>query len=137
MAETDLRALRDELEVRNVVARLAQLADAGDLEDYVALFLPDASWEMPGGVRRGHDEIRAGGAARRAEGTAGPGSATRHLVSTVAVELYGDTAVVQSYWQFLTHTTTAPHLDAAGHYRDTLIRTDRGWRVARREITVG
>lgn len=134
---TDLARVADELEVRNVLARLALLSDGGDLEAYVQLWTSDAAWEMPGAPRYGHDAIRQGGLDRRTSGEAGPGSASRHLVSTVAVAVDGDEAVAESYWQFFTETTTTPVLRMLGHYRDTLVRTDGGWRVARRQITIG
>src|SRR5205085_4974783 len=89
----------DELAVRNVVARVAQYADGPDVDAYVALFTPDAVWDMPGAPRRGHAEIRDGSEERRAAGQIGPGSNTRHFVSTVAVTVDGDRAEADSYWQ--------------------------------------
>jgi 3-phenylpropionate/cinnamic acid dioxygenase small subunit len=130
--------LRDELEIRNVLARIAHLSDAGELDDYGAQFTEDARWEMPGGPAKcGRAEIQASGAARRAEGATGPGSHTRHVIGTVAVSVDGDSAVAQSSWQFYADTATAPVLRLMGHYRDTFRRTPHGWRLARREITVG
>lgn len=130
--------LADELEIRNLVARLAQLADMGDLEEYVSLFTDDAAWEMPGGPRHGQADIMAGAKERRAAGTTGPGSNTRHVISTVAVRADGtDTASSDSYWQFFGNTTTAPAVQLMGHYHDTLRRTPDGWKLARREISFG
>ncbi|SEF58431.1 conserved hypothetical protein [Thermomonospora echinospora] len=134
----DVRAVRDELEIRTVLARIAQLSDMGDLDDYGAQFTEDAEWEMPGvPPKHGRAEIRAAGAARRAQGATGPGSRTRHVVGTVAVTVDGDAAVAESYWQFYTDTATAPRLHSMGHYRDTFRRTSQGWKLARRQITLG
>ncbi|MBA2280703.1 MAG: nuclear transport factor 2 family protein [Actinomycetota bacterium] len=130
-------AAADELEIRNVVALLAHLADDGAMDDYVDLYTVDAVWDMPGAPRKGHDAIRAGAEARRATGEAGPGSATRHAVSTIAVALDGDSAVARSTWLFFGDTTGTPTLRLMGTYRDTFVRTGEGWRVARREITIG
>jgi len=33
--------------IRTVLARIAQLADTGDLDEYVTLFTDDAVWAMP------------------------------------------------------------------------------------------
>ena len=130
--------LADELEIRNLVARLAHLADMGDLEEYVSLFTEDASWEMPGSPRRGHADIMAGAKERRAVGTTGPGSNTRHVISTLAVHTDGtDVASSDSYWQFFGNTTTTPAASLMGHYHDTLQRTPGGWKLARREISFG
>ncbi|GAA3978911.1 hypothetical protein GCM10023085_71620 [Actinomadura viridis] len=134
----DVRRVRDELEIRGLLARIARLADMGDLDAYAEQFTEDAVWEMPGvPVRRGRAEIRAAGSARRAEGATGPGSHTRHVVGTVTVEVEGASAVAESYWQFYADTGTVPRLHSMGHYRDTFRREPAGWRLARRRITPG
>ena len=127
----------DELAVRNVVARVALYADGPDVDAYVDLFTPDAVWAMPGAPRRGHAEIRAGSEERRAAGQIGPGSNTRHVVSTMAVTVDGDRAVADSTWQFYVDTATAPRLQLMGTYRDELVRIGAEWRLARRQITIG
>jgi 3-phenylpropionate/cinnamic acid dioxygenase small subunit len=128
----------DELEIRNLIARLAHLADIGDLDEYVSLFTEDASWEMPGSPRRGQADIMAGARERRAVGTTGPGSNTRHVISTLAVCVNGaDEASSDSYWLFYGDTTTTPTVSLMGRYHDTLQRTPAGWKLARREITFG
>jgi len=129
---------RDDLEIRTVLARIAQYSDAGSLDDYAAQFTEDASWEMPPAPpRHGRAAIRAAGAARRTDGQTGPGSQTRHVISTVAVSVDGDAAVADSYWQFYAGTATVPVLRSMGSYRDTFRRTAVGWRLTRRQITVG
>ena len=127
----------DELAVRNVVARVALYADGPDVDAYVDLFTPDAVWAMPGAPRRGHAEIRAGSEERRAAGQIGPGSNTRHVVSTMAVTVDGDRAVADSTWQFYVDTATAPRLQLMGTYRDELVRIGAEWKLARRQTTVG
>jgi uncharacterized protein (TIGR02246 family) len=135
----------DDAEIRSLLARLAHLADSGDLEAYLALFTSDAAWVIPAipqtGVaaseRRGVAEIEAGVGERRAAGVQGPGSNTMHVVTTTAVDVSGDEAVAVSTWMFIADTTAAPRVQAVGRYRDTLRRTPDGWRLARREITAG
>lgn len=137
MTASDDLATRDGLAIRDLISRVARCADGDDVEAYVALFTPDASWEMPGAERRGHDDIRAGSLERRATGAIGPGSNTRHVVGTVAVDLDGDRATAASTWQFYVDTVTAPRLALMGTYDDTFVRTPDGWRLARRVITIG
>ncbi len=129
----------DELEVRNVIVRLGMYADGlGTVDEYVDLFTEDGEWLMPGAPRRGHAELRAGSEERRAAGGVGPGTNTRHVVGATTVSFpTDDEAVADSYWQFYVDTVDAPRLQIVGVYRDTLRRTPRGWRVARREITFG
>ena len=129
----------DEAEVRNVIVRLAQYADGlGSCEQYAALFTEDADWMMPGAPRHGRADILAGSIARRADGGVGPGSNTRHVIATTAVDFTdADTAVADSYWMFYVETDAAPRLQLMGTYRDTLRRTADGWLMARREVSYG
>jgi uncharacterized protein (TIGR02246 family) len=127
-----------EFEIRNVIARVAHLADDGDLEEYASLFTEDGSWEYPGGPRRGRADILAGARERRSQKVTGPGSNTRHVITTLAVHVEdATTAVADSYWLFWRDTTTSPVLFNIGHYHDVVRHVDGAWRIARREITLG
>lgn len=133
------QAAADEHDIRNVIVRLAQYADGlGSVDEYVELFTEDAEWLMPGSPRHGREDIRQGSIERRAEGSVGPGSNSRHVIAGTATSfLDPDEAVADSYWMYFVNTATAAELRLVGHYRDTLVRTDAGWRMARREITFG
>jgi len=129
----------DEWAVRNVIVRLAQYADGlGSCEQYAELFTVDAEWLMPNAPRHGRADILEGSIARRAEGGVGPGSNSRHIVAATAIELTNDDeAVADSYWVFYVETNTAPKATLVGHYHDIIVRTEDGWKMARREITFG
>ncbi len=129
--------MSDELAVRNLVARLAMLADEGDLGDYVELFAEDARWDMPGGELEGRESLLAGAIERRAAGTVGPGSNTRHVITTQSVAVDGDEAVSDAYWQFWVNTATEPSIALFGTYHDQLVRTEGGWKLAHRVISFG
>jgi 3-phenylpropionate/cinnamic acid dioxygenase small subunit len=133
-------------EIRTVLARIAQLADGGDLDEYLSLFTEDAVWAMPdnpsvgmaANEKRGHAEIRTGAEDRRASGLQGPGTQSRHVLTTVAVDVQSDDrANVRSYFLFVVDTTTTPSIRTMGQYDDVLVRTDDGWKLAHRTITVG
>jgi uncharacterized protein (TIGR02246 family) len=127
-----------ELKIRNLIARIALLADQGDLDEYVDQFTEDALWAFPGGPRQGRDDIRAGAEERRAGKVTGPGSNTRHVITTVSVQVGGeDAATADSYFLFYQHTRTAPTLFNMGYYHDTFARQGDAWRLARRDITLG
>jgi 3-phenylpropionate/cinnamic acid dioxygenase small subunit len=75
---------------------------------------------------------------RRASGTQGPGSATRHVVHTIDVTAGPDgTATSVSYWSFYQNTTTTPVLAGMGRYDDTWRLVGTGWKLAHRRITLG
>jgi len=138
MTETLAAQTAAELKIRNAIARIALLADQGDLDDYLDQFTEDSLWAFPNGPRQGRADIRAGAEERRAGGVTGPGSDTRHVITTVSVQLEGeDAASADSYFLFYQHTTTAPTLFNMGHYHDTFARQGEVWRLARRDITLG
>jgi uncharacterized protein (TIGR02246 family) len=133
-----MAAIAAELEIRNLIARVAQLADHGDLEEYASLFTEDGAWEFPGGPRRGRADILAGARERRRDKVTGPGSGTRHVITTLAVQVTGGaSATADSYWLFWRDTAASPALVNMGHYHDVLRREDGAWRIARREIVLG
>lgn len=146
MLDDGARAAAD-LEVRNVLARLAQLADTGDVDEYVSLFTDDVVWSLPANdklglapsVRTGRDDVAAGARERRATGMQGPGTDTLHILTTVSVQVAGDgaTATSRSVFQFYGTTSSAPTLLTMGRYHDELRRTDHGWKLARRTIFFG
>lgn len=127
----------DELAIRNLIARIAQLADTGSADDYTRCFTPDARWDMPGSPQRGRSDIQRGSQARRDAGAIGPGSATRHMVGTIVVDIDGDAARAKSYFQFFDQTTTTPRLRLVGQYDDRFVRTSDGWLLENRRIMLG
>lgn len=142
-----VQLVRDEQEIRNLVARLAHLADMDPgLDDYLDCFTDDAVWEFPGNASEqlghsrteGKDQIAADRRERRADGFQGPGTNTRHVNTTLAVRVDGsDTAEAESYWLFVGDTLGAPVVRAIGHYHDRFARTPEGWKLASRQITTG
>ncbi len=133
-------------EIRTLLARIAQLADTGDLDEYITLFTGDAVWAMPenpllglaANSRQGHEEILEGARERRASGLQGPGTDTRHVLTTLAIEVIDDThANARSYFLFFGATSTTPELRTMGQYDDVLVKGEHGWQLAHRTITMG
>src|SRR5437868_256511 len=94
------------IEIHSVLAHLAHLADDGEVSDYLENFAVDAVWEtpanprtgMPEQRRTGRAEIGEGVRARRADGIQGPGTGTRHVITTIAVRPTGpDSAESTAY----------------------------------------
>jgi len=128
----------DELEIRNTLGRLSQLADRGlisELDEYVACFTDDGIFETPMETRRGAEDIREGAAGRRSEN--GPEVQTRHIVGSTVIRFEGpDDAIAESNFVF-----GGPGADGRaavmliGHYDDRFHRTESGWRVSHRRIS--
>ena len=76
---------------------------------------------MAANEKHGHAEIRAGVEERRAGGIQGPGTNTRHVLTTIAVDVESsDRATSRSYFMFFDSTTTPPMLRTMGQYDDVL-----------------
>jgi hypothetical protein len=56
-----------ELKIRNLISRIALLADQGNLDEYIDQFTEDAVWDFPNGPRHGRADILAGATERRAD----------------------------------------------------------------------
>jgi ketosteroid isomerase-like protein len=125
----------DERQIRNLIARLAHLADYGDLDVYMSLFTEDAVWDNTDRSCRGQAAIRADRVHRRGNGTQGPGTHTRHVNTTLWVEVDGsDSASAHSYFLYVRDADGTPTLELTGRYHDTLRRTPNGWKIAHRRI---
>ena len=140
-----MQALSDELEIRNLIAHLAHLSDDGTLDDYVGCMTEDAVWEMhtaagsaapPAGLpaRRGHAEIRAGSQERRNSGMQGPGTHSRHMVTTTVVSVAGDSAATTSCVLFVVIVEGKQQIGFSGVYQDEFRRAPQGWRLSRRVV---
>jgi uncharacterized protein (TIGR02246 family) len=138
VTEENLARVVAELEIRNLISRIAILADEGSLDEYADQFTEDSVWALPTAPRHGRADIRAGAEARRSEGMTGPGSASRHVISNISVRVEGpDVAVADSYFMFLQNTLVLPTILNIGAYHDRFVRQGDAWRLARREITFG
>jgi hypothetical protein len=102
------------------------------------VFTEDATWGAAGNERRGKADILEGAIERRRSGQLGPGTNSRHIVTTQAIRFEGsDTAVSDSYYLMLVDTTTTVTIRGAGQYHDLLRREEGRWKIARREIVPG
>lgn len=64
---------------------------------------------------------------------------SQHMVSNHQITIDGDTATARCYLQAQHVRKGAeggPNYIVAGIYADTLVRTDRGWRIKRRDLNV-
>lgn len=112
--QTDLEAIRD------LLARYCLHLDKDEHEDWVALFTPDATYQVYGRSFEGHQ-----GLLRMATGA--PGGL--HLGGPPVIELDGDTARTS---QNLLFVDRGNGQSRGAVYDDVLVRTAEGWRFASR-----
>lgn len=132
----------DDLAIRNLIARMAHLADMcpdDELDAYLDCFAEDAIWGMPGDTKVGHAQILEGVHHRRGIRLQGPGTHTRHVVSSISIRPDGpDRAVSDAYFRFYTGTDTdAPKVARIGHYHDRFVRVNGVWKYQQRTINPG
>ena len=132
---TDLQTLLDEREIHQVVNRYCRALDTKDWALLDDVFAPDATGDLLSGrILVGIDAIRD-----RIRAALHELDDSQHLVGNHEIEVDGDTATHRCYLQ-AQHVRTAaaggPNYIVAGRYEDELGRTEVGWRITHRTLTV-
>ena len=133
----DISRLVAESGIRALISRAAMLGDTGAPEDYASVYSEDAIWQAS--TREiGLPAIIESARQRRSARTSGPGTNSKHLVTTMEITFDdSDTAQATSYFLFLADTTSSPRVSVAGTYTDRLARIDGEWRITERVTTTG
>jgi hypothetical protein len=129
----ELSALKDRIEINELLARYCQRIDARDWPGVSALFTSTAALDYSafGGPKGSVDEVLAFLSAAVASMRT-----TQHTVSTGCIDLNGDTATARTAAQVMLVSAAE---DGSDHvlftglwYRDTLVRSAVGWQIAQR-----
>jgi len=121
--------------------------DSGDWAAYAALFTKDGTLIMGGGAtkRTGPAAIQEYFSARPTPAPAASsapspcpvpagGHRTEHVVNNLTLQINGDMATGQAYWQTIVTRDCKSVVAGAGHYEDVLKREDGRWKFFKREI---
>jgi uncharacterized protein (TIGR02246 family) len=129
-----VRQLEDQEAIRQVLIAYGEYLDARDYAAYASLFARDGTWTGGFGSATGPAGIQA--MLERNLGRPEPGFINRsnfHLMTTMSVEVRGDTATARSRYLFFTATPeNRPQAALAGRYEDELVREDGQWKIRRR-----
>jgi hypothetical protein len=106
--------------VGDLLARYCLHLDRDEHEEWLSLFLPEATYEVYGHTFAGHDGLR-----RMLAGA--PGGL--HLGGPPVIRIEGDRARTEQNLLFVDAATGSSR---SAVYDDDLERTDQGWRFARR-----
>ncbi|MDX1648846.1 MAG: nuclear transport factor 2 family protein [Myxococcota bacterium] len=132
-ATTDpVEALRDRLAIEEVLVRYCDAIDGRDFALLGRVFTPDAvlDYTASGGPRGRLPEVRDW-----LERALAPFELIQHVIGNLRVELDGDRARSRCYF---TNPMGVPgrgrgmNFLCGGIYRDVLVRTPEGWRIAER-----
>jgi ketosteroid isomerase-like protein len=136
----DVERLLIERECERLIVAYSHLIDMGEAARVAELFTEDGVWESADATMRGRAQIHAG-FGRRQDNTA---RRSRHVCTNVAVAVTSATEATGLCYFTLyradgVDTATAPveGPEIVGEYRDAFVRTDDGWRIARRTASAG
>jgi len=115
--------------VRVAIAQYNSAVDDGRTDDVVATYCSDGSCDIQRmGAHEGHEALRS------AYAKVEPQVPQRHVVTnTLLTDWNADEATAVSDFLFLTRGQSGWKVRLVGRYRDTLHRTEDGWRFHRRE----
>lgn len=137
--------LQDEADIRKLTLCYAHGTDAigrGDVEAGRAIYQPcftkDAT--LSAAFPNGQQETRTGSDAWAdfvASVFQGAGyTSTQHLIGNISIEVQ-DTSATMSTYLHATHVLPNGSMDIAnGTYEDTVVKTEAGWRIQSRKLTL-
>ena len=118
----------DELGIRRTLAAYCHLIDDGDFHRLVQEFTPDGTFAFGPKVATGRDALVAW-----FDENHPPHRRGKHVTVNTVVDVDGDRASARSDFVFLRHIDGALTIEAAGRYRDRLVRIDGRWMIVRRD----
>lgn len=132
-----MSATTDTTAITNLIAKYAELVDAGDFAAVGALFSHGTFGASAGSVQgdTAVEKLLSGMVIRYEDGT----PRTHHVTTNIAVEFDEEagTAVARSYFTVFQALPDFPlQAIAAGHYRDRFECPDGAWRFAERQVEI-
>jgi 3-phenylpropionate/cinnamic acid dioxygenase small subunit len=124
--------LQDRQDISDLLIRYATGIDRRDWDLFRTVFTPDCqldygqigSWDGVEAVTEFMDVAHAGA------------GHLLHRITNQVIDLDGDRATARSYVDvWVMAADNASGVNASGFYDDEIVRTDGGWRIARRKFT--
>jgi 3-phenylpropionate/cinnamic acid dioxygenase small subunit len=129
-----VQQLEDQEQIRTVLVQYGEYLDSRNYKGYASLFARDGVWSGGFGSATGPAEIEA--MLEKNLARAEPGFINKtsfHLMTTMVVEVDGDTATARSRYTFFTaNPDNKPVPNLAGRYVDEFVREDGKWKIKRR-----
>lgn len=125
----ELERLIDEAAIIRLTHAYCWALDTGTWDDLRSVFTPDVVTDLGAGGQTGIDEV-----IERVSSALSAFETTQHLVATHQIEIDGDAATCRCYLQAQHVRPDGEKLLIGARYEDENVRTDEGWRIARRRI---
>jgi ketosteroid isomerase-like protein len=128
----------DRIELHELVAHYGNVVDARDLDALGTVYTDDATFTL---VTASGREVHKEGLAEIGEFLAASNSTNAHILTNVTTAVDGagnDEAVILRYRMSPPPSTRVGGADSlfSIDYRDVVVRTDAGWRIADHTITM-
>ena len=152
--EDRLRALDDHIQIEQLLMRYAAALNTEDADAYVAMFTPDAVFELKRNVGeepflgpfKGRDALRKQWFPDSPVGTVNAGAGRefgpmRHVTTNYEIAVNGATATVRAFFIEVVSNgantppgSNAPTIHAMGRYEDELVKHDGQWLFSKRVV---
>lgn len=128
--------LTDYEQIKNLMAKYCFVTDRGSAVDIAALFWEDCTVNFGGRVNEGIEEATAGFDKWISKMRA-PLDGLRHILHTPLIEIDGDTATAEAYYDADGHSKNKGKLiQLRGIYKDRLEKRGGEWRFIHREVQI-
>jgi len=134
MSRASVAEYQDRADIIDVTHAYCWALDRNEWHELDDVFLPEATAQLGSHTCGDRDEIK-----RVCSDSLGKLDDSQHIVATHQVVVDDDTATSRCYLHAQHVRRDAqggPHYVVAGRYEDELVRTDVGWRIKHRVLTV-
>lgn len=135
MTRDESADLSDREDIRSLQVQYAEAIDTGAYDDLDKIFTGDAVGDYDrAGLVEGVEAIK-----QLCRQALQPLTAAQHLNANHLAKVDGDTATASCYLTVHLYRENTPggdHLRMGGRYDDQLVRTDDGWRIKKRKLTL-
>jgi hypothetical protein len=135
MSNSNDHDLADKQAIRDLQSAYSYAIDSGAYDKLDNIFTADAVGDYGrAGLVHGVAAIKD-----TCRNALDPLTAAQHINTNHQAEITGDTASASCYLvvhQYRDNTPGGDHLEMGGRYDDELVRTENGWRITRRKLTL-
>ena len=140
-AKAEFGSVEDRLKIQDLWARYVLVLDSNDAENYAGLFIEDAVLNVNNiDILEGRPAIleMINGMAAMMPPSGFPGSSysgMRHIVTSLVLDIEGDTATGESFWMEVNSgKEMPPSIFNVGRYEDEFVKVNDQWYFSRRDI---
>ena len=131
-----MTGLSDYEQISNVLAKYCFATDRGTAEDIAACFWDDAEVNFAGRINSGKEAFTLG-FEKWITKMRDPLVGLRHILHTPLIEIRGETATAEAYYDADGHSKNKGKLiQLRGVYRDKLEKRGGEWRLLAREVQI-